>query len=70
MQTKKLITLLGGSTLVGRHLNIRPQAVSLWIASDRVPVARVPALVRMAREQGVDLRPEMLRNDIDWGGLA
>jgi DNA-binding transcriptional regulator YdaS (Cro superfamily) len=70
MQTKRLITLLGGSTFVGRQLNIRPQAVSLWIAADRVPVARVPALVRMARGQGVDLRPEMLRNDIDWGGLA
>lgn len=65
-----IMNLLGGPTAIGRRLGIRPQAVSLWIASERVPVARVPALVRMAREQGVELRPEMLRNDIDWGGLA
>jgi DNA-binding transcriptional regulator YdaS (Cro superfamily) len=69
MQTHELINLLGGSTLVGRHLNIRPQAVSIWIAKKRIPAERVPSLVRLARERGISLGPEAFRSDIDWDAL-
>ena len=70
MTLHSIIVLLGGPTVIGRRLGIRPQAVSIWLANKRVPVARVPALVRMARERGVEIGPETLRNDIDWAGLA
>lgn len=70
MQLRNLFIALGGPTQIGARVGCAPQAVSQWLKKDRVPAARVPALVRMAREQGVELRPEMLRNDIDWGGLA
>lgn len=70
MTLHTFLFLLGGPTIVGRKLGIRPQAVSLWVLNKRVPAARVPALIRMARERGVDISPAMLRSDIDWSGLA
>ncbi len=70
MRLRNLFIALGGPTEIGSRVGCAPQAVSQWLKKDRVPVARVPALVRMARERGVDIGPEVLRNDIDWSGLA
>ena len=60
---------LGGPTLIGRRLNIRPQAVSMWVAKGQIPAARVPALVRFARERGLEFGPEVFRSDLDWAAL-
>lgn len=50
-------------------LGVRSQAVSLWVAKDRVPIDRVPALVALGRALGVDLKPEDLRPDVQWAAL-
>ena len=69
MNIKEIVTNLGGPTKIGLKLGIRPQAVSLWIIHDRIPTDRVPSLVRMARERGLDISPEDLRADLDWAAL-
>lgn len=66
---KEIIQALGGPTSVGRRLGVRSQAVSLWVANDRIPADRVPELERLARELGVPVRAEQLRSDIDWSVL-
>ena len=67
--TQELIQKLGGPTKIGRFFNIRPQAVSIWVAKERIPAERLPALVRMAKEQGFEVNPEEIRSDIDWAAL-
>lgn len=67
--TQELIQRLGGPTKIGRFFNIRPQAVSLWASKQRIPAERLPALVRMAKELGLELNPEDVRSDIDWAAL-
>jgi DNA-binding transcriptional regulator YdaS (Cro superfamily) len=69
MNIKPLITLLGGPAKIARYLQICPQAVSIWIAKGRIPVGRVPSLERLARQQGVEVRAEHMRADIDWAVL-
>lgn len=69
MTVEKIIRSLGGPTIVGTHLGIRSQAVNHWMRLDRVPVDRVPALVRLARKRKVSLRAEQLRPDIDWAAV-
>lgn len=54
---------------MGRLLGIRPQAVSLWVTKTRVPAERVPTLIRLAREQGLNVSPEEFRSDVDWAAL-
>lgn len=69
MNAKDLISKLGGPSKVGRLLGIRPQAVSLWATKTRVPAERVPVLVRLAKAQGIEVRPEDFRADVDWAAL-
>jgi DNA-binding transcriptional regulator YdaS (Cro superfamily) len=69
MNAQDLISKLGGPSKVGRLLGIRPQAVSLWVTKTRVPAERVPTLIRLAREQGLNVSPEEFRSDVDWAAL-
>lgn len=55
---------------MSRALGVRSQAVSLWSTTGRVPVDRVPALLRLAQQQGVHLTAWDLRKDIDWAAVC
>jgi len=68
-KTHEVIIKLGGVTKVSRVLQIRPQAISLWIHKKRTPADRVPSLVRMARNAGFSIDPKDLRSDVDWDAL-
>lgn len=70
MTVKEIITQLGGPVAVGRALSVRPQAVSLWCAADRIPLERVPALLRMAQGQELKLTASDLRGDVDWEAVC
>lgn len=63
---QQIIDALGGSSHLGRRLNIRPQAVSFWAFSGSIPLFRVPALEALALELGVPYRAENMRPDVDW----
>lgn len=64
------IQLLGGSSIVGRALGVAPQAVSQWMHRGRgMPIERVLALIRFGKEQGVVIKPQQLRPDLDWDAL-
>ena len=69
MNIKEIVTALGGPTKIGATLGIRPQAVSLWVIHDRIPTARIPSLIRIAKGRGIHLTPEELRADLDWAAL-
>lgn len=69
MTPKDLIKCLGGPAKLGRSLGVKPQAVSMWASKARIPAERVPALVRLAKSQGMDIRPEEFRSDVDWAAL-
>jgi DNA-binding transcriptional regulator YdaS (Cro superfamily) len=69
MVAKDLIKTLGGPSKLGRLLGVKPQAISLWASKSRVPVERVPALIRLAKSQGLEVRPEDFRADVDWAAL-
>lgn len=69
MTVKDIVRSIGGPVAVGRQLGIRSQAVSLWIRANRIPAERVPALERMCRERGLDIRAEQMRPDVEWGVL-
>lgn len=70
MTIKELVAKLGGPTKVSQRIQVRPQAISLWMAKDRVPANRVPTVIRLAREAGLQVRPEEIRSDIDWAALV
>lgn len=69
MRVKQIIQELGGPTRVAMQLNIIPQAVSHWVREDKVPPARVPAIVRIAKELGLNVWPEELNDEVDWKSL-
>ena len=69
MTVEQIIRSLGGPAVVGRYLGIRGQAVSHWIRLGRVPVDRVPGVLRLAKKQRTQLRAEQVRPDIDWAAL-
>jgi DNA-binding transcriptional regulator YdaS (Cro superfamily) len=69
MDTKKLISAIGGPAQVGRALRISSQAVSLWVARGRVPAGRLPSLIRLAKVKGLTVAPESIRSDVDWEAL-
>lgn len=69
MKVKTIIQELGGSTYVAVSLNIIPQAVSHWIRENKVPPARVPAVVRLGKEAGIEIDPYDLNSDVDWKSL-
>jgi hypothetical protein len=69
MDTQQLISQLGGPTVIGRQLQIRPQAVSHWVVRGRVPTNRIPTLIRMAKEKGLEVDPRSIRADVDWDAL-
>jgi hypothetical protein len=69
MDTKNLISQLGGPSFVGRQLRIKPQAVSHWVVRGRVPADRIPSLIRMAKDKGLEVDPCAIRSDVDWEAL-
>lgn len=69
MKAIDVVQTLGGPSAIGRRLNIRSQAVSIWCARNRIPAERVPELVRMARDLGLAIPPETMRPDVDWAAL-
>jgi DNA-binding transcriptional regulator YdaS (Cro superfamily) len=70
VNVKDIIQSLGGPTAVGRRLDVRPQAVSLWVTNEQIPLERVPALLRMATELQMAISPEDLRGDYDWAAVC
>lgn len=68
--TRLIITQLGGPAEVGRALGIRPQAVSLWVRKGRVPLDRVPELLALGAERGIELTAATLRADFDWDAVC
>lgn len=68
-ETQKIIQELGGPTKIGDYFQIRPQAVCLWSLRNRIPVERVPALLRLAEERGVQCDLKKLRADVDWEAI-
>ncbi len=69
MTTSEIINLFGGPVNLAYYLGIRSQAVSLWGSKNRIPMARVPELVRVSRLLRLGLRAEDMRPDIDWAAL-
>jgi DNA-binding transcriptional regulator YdaS (Cro superfamily) len=69
MNVAQIISVLGGPAAVGRQLGIRSQAVSLWIAKGRIPIQRVPDLLRMADRLHLQLKAAALRPDVDWDAV-
>lgn len=54
---------------LARHLQITHPAVTHWIAAGRVPVDRVPTILRLALEHGVELSAEDICPDVDWDAV-
>ena len=69
MRVKELITLMGGPVKIAKALNIRSQAVSLWIRTNTIPLKRIPSLERYAKDRNLPIRAEDLRPDVDWATL-
>ena len=69
MTPRELISQLGGPSKIGRLLGVRPQAISLWVTKTRIPAERLPTLIRLAKLQGIEVRPEDFRADVDWAAL-
>ena len=69
MTVQEIIRKLGGPVAVGRHLEIRSQAVSHWSTQNRIPAERVPQLVRLARKMRVKVTATQMRPDLDWAAL-
>lgn len=70
MDARVIVQNLGGPVAVGRHLGVRPQAVSLWATHDRIPLERVPALLDLARQLGLPMRAQDIRDDFDWASVC
>ena len=69
MNVKEIIQQLGGPTRVAVQLNIIPQAVSHWVRENKVPPARVPAVIRLGKEIGLEIKPQLLNADVDWDAI-
>lgn len=69
MTLKQTFAALGGPTKIGNALGIRPQAVSLWVIRNQIPFERIPSLISIGKSQGIELSPDDLRSDVDWGAL-
>lgn len=70
MKVREFIQALGGRTAVSQRLGVRPQAISLWLSNEQIPLERVPALLRMAADQRVPVNAEDLRGDYDWAAVC
>jgi DNA-binding transcriptional regulator YdaS (Cro superfamily) len=68
MTEHQILSKLGGPSRIGRRLGVKPQAVSGW-KSRGIPMDRIPSLLRMAKEKGLNIGPEALRPDLDWSGF-
>ena len=68
MTEHQILSKLGGPSRIGRRLGVKPQAVSGW-KSRGIPMDRIPSLLRMAKENGLNIGPEALRPDLDWSGF-
>jgi len=66
-----VVQILGGSSIVGRALGVRPQAVSQWMHRQGrgIPIERVLDLIRLGKTQGVVITPQQVRPDLDWDAL-
>lgn len=69
MTANEIIKRFGGPVNLAYYLGIRSQAVSLWASKDRIPMARVPELIRISRLLRLGLRAEDMRPDVDWAAL-
>lgn len=69
MKIKTIIHLLGGPVLVGKRLGIRSQAISVWSSREKIPAQRVPELVEIANERGLNITAHDMRPDINWAAL-
>ena len=68
MNEQQILSKLGGPSQIGRFLGVKPQAVSGW-KSRGIPMERIPSLLLMAKEKGLNIGPEALRPDLDWSGF-
>ena len=66
MKTQTIIAALGGPSAVGEALGVTPQAISIWLSKDRIPLERVDELLHVARDKGVNLKATDIRDDFDW----
>lgn len=70
MKVKDIIQQLGGPTRVAMQLNIIPQAVSHWVRENKVPPARVPSVIRIGKEIGLEIKASDLNADVDWDAIS
>ena len=69
MELIEILRKLGGPTQISRRFNITPQAISGWAHKGRVPPARVPAMVALSQDLGLDFGPELFYPLVDWSAL-
>jgi len=69
MNSREIISRFGGPVSLSLKLGIRSQAVSLWASKGRIPMPRVPQLLRISRAMRLGLRAQDIRPDIDWEAL-
>lgn len=69
MDSRQIIEMLGGPSVVGRRLGVKAQAVCQWVSKNRFPADKVPGLERMGRELKLPIRAENIRSDVDWAIL-
>ena len=62
IDVKEIVKLAGGPTVVGRHLNIRPTAVSNWQHVPAQHMHRVATLTGLTVQQ---IRPDLMPEGID-----
>lgn len=58
---EKAVLIVGGQTILAKHLNIRPQAVQQWVASGRIPARRAIAIEKIVAGAVTrhELRPDL-----------
>lgn len=60
---EKACAKVGGQASLARVCGVKPPSVSEWIAKDRVPEERCPAI---EKETNAEITCEELRPDVNW----